>query len=112
MSINQAVRTTVIYRTPILLAVVAVLQILDWHSTLTAPLGLAEANGLLIWIGRFTGFALGVSIVKAASLLAVLVWFLFWRKHKGVYEFEFTVSLSVLALIYGLVIFNNYAQQI
>jgi Flp pilus assembly protein protease CpaA len=102
---------TVSNRTPILLFVVAILQILDWHSTLTAPPGLAEANGLLIWIGRFTGFALGVSLVKAATLLAVLVWFIFWRKHKGLYEFEFTVSLSVLALIYGLVIFNNYVQH-
>ncbi|WP_150578387.1 DUF5658 family protein [Pandoraea aquatica] len=112
MKLSQAVQTAIKNRTPVLLAMIAVLQVLDWHSTLTAPPTSTEANDLLVWLGRFIGFSLAVSLIKLATMAAVAVWFLYWRKHKGVYELEFTVCLSLVVLFYGLVIFNNYAQQV
>ncbi|MDN4571856.1 hypothetical protein DBB29_24675 [Pandoraea cepalis] len=111
MKISQLGQIAIRNRTPFLLALVAVFQVLDWHSTLSAPAGLTETNGMLVWLGGRIGFALAVSLVKIATIAAVAVWFLFWRKHKGAYEFEFTVCLSVVVLVYGSVIFNNYAQH-
>ena len=43
--------------------------------------------------------------------IAILfVGFLYWRKHKGLYDFEFTVCLCVSALVYSAVVVNNYAS--
>jgi hypothetical protein len=38
----------------------------------------------------------------------LLAGFLYWRKHKGIYDTEFVVCLSTVALVYGAVVFNNY----
>lgn len=95
-------------RTPVLLTAVAVLQVLDWHSTLTAPRGRFETNKLLNWLGQWASFAVVVSAIKICFIVALLVGFIYWRKHKGLYETEFTACLCVAALVYGAVVFNNY----
>lgn len=108
MRIDQ--RTSMIsrYRTPSLLGVVAVLQILDWHSTLTAGHTRGEANKMVNWLVQWMSFACVVSIIKVISLTMLLVGFLYWRKHQGLYELEFALCLSVVTVVYGGVVFNNY----
>ncbi|MGY6258797.1 DUF5658 family protein [Paraburkholderia caledonica] len=95
-------------RTPILLGVVAVLQLLDWHSTLTAPHGRHESNKLLNWISQWIGFAYELTLIKAAFLLLLTLGFLYWRQHKGMYELEYGLCLAVLIIVYGCVVLNNY----
>lgn len=95
-------------RTPILLGVVAVLQLLDLHSTLTAPQGRHETNKLLNWMSQWIGFAFELTLIKVAFLLTLAVGFLYWRKHKGMYEFEYGLCLAVLIVVYGCVVLNNY----
>ncbi|ABX19890.1 DUF5658 family protein (plasmid) [Burkholderia multivorans] len=96
------------YRTPSLLGVVAALQILDWHSTLTAPHTRGETNRLINWLVQWVSFESAVSTFKLLCLAMLLYGFLFWRKHKGLYETEFALALGVVAVVYGGVVFNNY----
>ncbi|WP_049096375.1 DUF5658 family protein [Burkholderia cepacia] len=96
------------YRTPTLLGFVAILQIMDWHSTLNAPRTRGEANKMINWLVQWVSFGSVVSVLKLFCLAMLLYGFLFWRKHKGLYEIEFTLALSVVALVYSGVVFNNY----
>lgn len=96
------------YRTPTLLGVVAILQILDWHSTLNAPHTRYEANKMINWLVQWVSFSSVVSVFKLLCLSMLVYGFLFWRKHKGLYEIEFTLVLCVVAIVYGGVVFNNY----
>lgn len=95
-------------RTPILLGAVALLQLLDWHSTLTAPYGRHESNRLLNWISQWMDFAFALTLIKGAFLLLLGLGFLYWREHKGMYELEFGLCLAVLIVVYGCVVLNNY----
>lgn len=110
MTRDQSLKTVLGNRTPILLGAVAVLQVLDWHSTLIAPRGRFETNKLLNWLSQWMGFALVISIVKLFFIAILFVGFLYWRKHKCLYDFEFTVCLCVSALVYSAVVVNNYAS--
>jgi hypothetical protein len=95
-------------RTPILLGTVAVLQLLDWHSTLTAPHNRHETNKFFNWLGQWVSFEGEVSVIKMACIVMLGVGFLHWRKHKGLYELEYGLCLGVLAVVYGCVVLNNY----
>lgn len=95
-------------RTATMFAIVAMLQVLDWHSTLTAPPYRHEANRLLNWLGRWMSFVFAVSAIKLASLVLLAAGFLYWRKHRGMYELEFGLCLGVLTIVYGCVVANNY----
>ena len=97
-------------RTPILIGAVAGLQVLDWHSTLSAPRGRFETNKLLNWLSQWTSFVFVISAVKLFFITVLLVGFLYWRKHKGVYDFEFTICLCVAAFVYSAVVVNNYSS--
>lgn len=96
------------FRTPTMLAIVALLQLLDWRSTLVAPSYRHETNRMLNWLGQWIGFSLAVSAVKASLLLILLVGYLYWRRHRGMYEMEFGVCLGLLIVVYGGVVANNY----
>jgi hypothetical protein len=100
--------TVLHFRTPAMLAIVAVLQVLDWHSTLTAPPYRHETNRLLNWLGGWVSFAFAVSAIKLAFLVMLAAGFLFWRKHRDMYELEFGLCLGVLTIAYGCVVANNY----
>jgi hypothetical protein len=107
--LNAAVtKFTVANRVPTLLAIVAGLQMLDWHSTLSAAQNRLETNKLINWLGHWIGFAFALSAIKSLLIACLLVGFLYWRKHKGIYDTEFVVCLSTVALVYGAVVFNNY----
>jgi hypothetical protein len=108
MTQDQPIQSILRNRTPILIGVVTVLQVLDWHSTLSAPEGRFETNKLLNWLSQWVSFFCVLSTVKLIFIATLLGGFLYWRKHKGVYELEYTACLSVLALVYGAVVFNNY----
>jgi hypothetical protein len=95
-------------RTPMLLAVVAGLQILDWHSTLTAPPYRHETNRLLNGLACWLGFACAVSLVKAVFLVMLAVGFVHWRRHKRAYELEYGLCLGVLIVVYSGIVMNNY----
>lgn len=94
--------------TPALLAAVAVLQVLDWQSTLWARNGRAETNHLLNWLGHWAAFVVVFSCIKLVFLAVLLCGYLYWRRHKGLYEFEYTACLSTLVVAYGVVVINNY----
>ena len=87
---------------------VALLQLLDWHSTLLSHSGHVEANPLLHQIEQWGSFALWFSGVKLAFLGLLIAGFAYWRRRKGLYEREFTVCLLVLVVVYGAVVLNNY----
>lgn len=109
MTRDHSLRAIFRNRTPILLGTVAVLQVLDWHSTLSAPRGRFETNHLLSWLGRWMGFTLVFSIVKVFFIAVLFAGFLYWRRHKGLYDFEFTVCLCLAAFVYSAAVVNNYA---
>ncbi|PRZ44853.1 hypothetical protein BX589_14320 [Paraburkholderia fungorum] len=96
-------------RTPLLLAVVAGLQILDWHSTLTAPPYRHETNRLINELAGWIGFACAVSLVKALFLIILGAGFFFWRRNKHTYELEYGLCLGVLVVVYSCIVINNYA---
>lgn len=96
-------------RTPIMLGTVAVLQVLDWHSTLSASPNRHETNRLLNWIAQWISFACEVSIIKATFIAVLAGGYFYWRQHKGVYEFEFALCLGVLIAVYSCIVINNYA---
>jgi hypothetical protein len=100
--------TVLRFRTPTMLAIVAVLQLLDWHSTLTAPPYRHETNRLLNWLARWMSFAFAVSAIKLVFLVMLAAGFLYWRKHRGMYELEFGLCLGVLIIVYSCVVANNY----
>ncbi|WP_423383568.1 DUF5658 family protein [Burkholderia sp. LMG 32019] len=108
MRIDQRISTISRYRTPTLLGMVAVLQILDWHSTLATAHTRGEANKMVNWLAQWTSIGWVVSIIKLACLAMLVAGFLYWRKRKGLYELEFALCLSVLIVAYGGVVFNNY----
>ncbi|MCX4151046.1 MULTISPECIES: DUF5658 family protein [Paraburkholderia] len=84
------------------------LQILDWHSTLVAHTKRGETNSVLNWLGQWARFAVVLSCVKLVFLAVLLLGYLYWRRHKGLYELEYGACLSILAIAYGLAVFNNY----
>ncbi|WP_234745252.1 MULTISPECIES: DUF5658 family protein [Burkholderiaceae] len=92
-----------------LLAVVAGLQILDWHSTLTAPPYRHETNRILNGLAGWIGFACAVSLVKAVFLVILAAGLLHWRRHKHTYELEYGLCLGVLVVVYTCIVINNYA---
>ena len=105
---NTAAKCTTANRVPALLAVVGVLQMLDWHSTLSAAENRLETNKLINWLGQWIGFSAALSSIKSILIVSLLAGFLYWRKHKGIYDTEFVGCLSTVALVYGAVVFNNY----
>lgn len=95
-------------RTPALLGAVAVLQVLDWQSTLWARNGRSETNHLLNWLGHWGAFVVVFTCIKLAFLGVLLCGYLYWRRHKGLYEVEYAACLSMLVFAYGVVVINNY----
>lgn len=55
------------------------------------------------------GFTLVFSIVKVFFIAVLFAGFLYWRRHKGLYDFEFTVCLCLAAFVYSAAVVNNYA---
>lgn len=95
-------------RTPILLLLVAILQVLDWRSTLLLVAKRGEANRFINELAQVIGFGVSLAIIKLTFLAILFAGFIYWRKHRGEYETEFTVCLGLLVAAYGLVVFNNF----
>ncbi|KWK60936.1 DUF5658 family protein [Burkholderia stagnalis] len=108
MRIDQRTSTISRYRTPMLLGVAAALQILDWHSTLATAHTRGEANKMVNWLAQWMSLGCIVSVIKLTCLAMLTAGFLYWRKHKGLYELEFALCLSVVIVVYSGVVFNNY----
>lgn len=95
-------------RTPILLLLVAILQVLDWRSTLLLVAKRGEANRIINGLAHVIGFGIALAIIKLTFLAFLFAGFIYWRKHRGEYETEFTICLGMLAAAYGLVVVNNF----
>lgn len=93
---------------PVLFVLLASLQILDLHSTLTAGPAQFESNRLIAWASQWAGLTAAVIAVKLIDALLIGgMWFL-WKRSQGQFQSEFTACLAVACAAYAFVVTNNY----
>lgn len=85
-----------------------ILQVMDLHSTLTASAGRYEVNEIINWMANHVGFPFAVFIMKLCSALVLVFLYSSWVKSKGSHTIGFIISLSLLCVVYGFIVFNNY----
>lgn len=93
---------------PALLISLALIQVLDIHSTLSADNNHAEANRTINWLSQWLGFANAVYVMKAISVLALLILYKIWRLSNGSHDREFIICLTLSSVVYGFIVANNY----
>ena len=97
-----------------LFGAVLVLQLLDLHSTLNAHGWQHEGNRFIVWLSQrvarasVAGQAAAVVMVKAFDVLVLGAMYAWWRRSSGLFDREFAVTLTVLALVFLAVVANNY----
>ncbi len=91
-----------------LFVLLVLIQILDAHSTLTASAGHYETNRAINWLINRVGFTAAVCITKAWCAFVLLILYRVWRLSNGSHDREFIVSLTLIGVIYGVVVANNY----
>jgi len=96
------------YVVPALFLLLILIQVLDIHSTLSASAGHYEANKVIHWLSEQVGFTVAVCIVKACSSLVLLFLYRVWRLSNGFHDCEFSISLGLIFIVYGVVVTNNY----
>jgi len=87
-------------------------QVLDLHSTATAAVNQHEGNKAVNWVAERIGFVPTIVLVKLAVVAVIGFLFRTWRRSKGSHDLEFAVSLGLVAVTYGAVIFNNYVTRL
>lgn len=88
---------------------VAVLQILDGHSTyLAIAQGRAEMNPLILWLASTVGLLLAVGIAKALAL--VITGFYFKVSQPYLSKKRLLVPLACVVAAYTVVVINNYSN--
>lgn len=86
----------------------AVLQVLDFHSTLLALRdGRSETNPLILSVAGYIGVIPAVSVFKIAALFLTAGYFYYARyKKRG---FFMSIPLYVVIFIYAITVLNNYS---
>lgn len=91
-----------------LFAFAFILQLLDWHSTLTAMPHLIETNTLILSLSDLIGFSAAVGITKAVMVLVLSFMYLYWKRSQRQYSLEFCVTLGVICTVYFYIVSKNY----
>ncbi|MCC7005701.1 MAG: hypothetical protein IT497_03520 [Ottowia sp.] len=94
---------------PFLFLSLAVLQLLDMHSTLAAPQGRAEQNNFIAWLANNLGMELAVFLIKMLDLMVIGLFYGVWKKSHGIFNKQFFVCLSLIVAAYVLVVTSNYS---
>lgn len=94
-----------------LFVALAIEQLLDLHSTLTAGSTQHEGNKAVNWVAEWLGFAPTIVAAKVAMLSVIAMLYAVWTRSKGSHDREFLVSLGLVAVTYAAVICNNYASR-
>ena len=102
---NFSDRAEVLVRT--LFALLAALQVIDAHSTLTAGAGQLEANRLLTHLARWTTSCHALVLVKGFDLIVIGCLYIAWRVN-GRFDREFALCLGILVAVYSVIVINNY----
>jgi hypothetical protein len=91
----------------LLCAALALLQVLDLHSThLAAQAGRSETNPFILALAANVGFMPAVAAFKAGSIAVIGAYYLVIRTFKR--TFWPAVSLIPVCAAYVTVVFNNY----
>ena len=86
---------------------IAILQLLDWHSTFRAlGKGAGEANPYILSLAKIVGLMPAVSLFKIIALLLTALYFSASRKHQ--FKKVLSVPLGIIAFFYSIVVYNNY----
>lgn len=93
---------------PWLFGLIALLQIVDLHSTLTASTTRDELNRLIVWISGFVGLPAAMVLFKLIDLAVVFSLFRIWRESEGRFNAPFLFLLSMLCITYTFVVVSNY----
>jgi len=86
----------------------ALLQILDFHSTVTAHTSKTEVNTFILRLSSYTGFVAAIGIIKIICLGVISIMYKAWRNVNGIYDSEFLCCLSIVTVAYMLVVAQNY----
>lgn len=86
----------------------AVLQVLDFHSTLLAMReGRSETNPLILSVAGHIGLLPAVSVFKIAALFLTVAYFYYARDKKR--GFFMSIPLYSVIFIYAITVLNNYS---
>lgn len=89
--------------------ILAVLQMLDWHSTFAAiDAGRGEQNRMILSLAQIVGLKTAVSIFKACALGTVFVYARAALKRP--YALGVVFMLPLLLFIYLAVVLSNYSH--
>lgn len=100
--------TTVLIRC--LFVALLILQIADFHSTLTA-VNQSEVNGMLLWFAQWVSPSIALFWIKGLDLILILSMWLVWKGHRGEFDRAWLTCLAVCVLTYFAVVANNYAGR-
>ena len=92
-----------------LFAIIAMLQVLDWHSTFRAlGQGREELNPAILWLAGYLGMA---AAVIATKLVALVITAGYYRVSAPYHARNvLLMPLSLVALAYLVVVLNNYSN--
>lgn len=92
-----------------LFAIIAILQVLDWHSTFRAlGQGREELNPAILWLAVHLGMAGAVTVVKLIALAITAGYFRLSTPYHA--RNRLLVPLTLVALAYLVVVLNNYSN--
>lgn len=96
------------YAVGVLCLVLAVLQILDLHSSLhAAASGRTESNPLIRWTMSQIGFVPALVVFKLVALVCVGAYYMASRKLR--WGWRSSRLLLVISLVYLAIVLNNYS---
>jgi hypothetical protein len=86
----------------------AILQVLDFHSTVLAmQQGRDETNPLILSVAVHIGLLPAVSVFKIAALLLTVAYFYYAKgKRRGLFM---SIPLYSVIFIYAVTVLNNYS---
>jgi hypothetical protein len=95
----------------LLLVVAAVLQGLDWSSTLMSTAGQSETNPLLLGLARGLSLHGALALIKVAGSVVLAGLAYAWTRTRGRYDAEFITCLTVLTSVYAVVVLTNFLDR-
>ena len=95
-------------RVKILFILNALLQVADLHSSLISPA--SETNRLILLLASHVGFNFSIVVTKSICLYVIYLLRRHWKTTAGVFDGEFLIALTLVALLMSGVVLNNYCS--
>jgi hypothetical protein len=83
-------------------------QVLDLHSTLTAPAHRTEVNPAILWVAGHVGIPVALLFIKSMAVLVIVALSRVWKQSGGHQNRIYALVLLALNFEYCVVVMNNY----